>query len=780
MTEFPQLDSCLVVLMFTIGDDLISCLNKEMAFIRVTVQQFQGRKGQSYAGTGNKVNATSSMGNNAGGQAREKLLLAQAQESGHVLDEEQLAFLIDPGILDGQAAQTSIPNNAAFQTEDLDANDFDCDDVFTAHAILMASLSNYGLNIISEVPHSEPYHNDMDNQSVHAMHDFEQPHIVDFLENKITSDSNIIPYSQYLQETQQAAVQDTNLYAQQDSMILSVIAQMLEQMINLKAQRIKPTLYDGSVISSQHVVILVIDEEETLILEERFFKHFIPQQELSVEQAFWFQISNPNTEQSDISLVRIEAPSELPKSSTSTSKSKPSGNTKNNRILRTTNSNMKNKVEDHYRSAKSKSNKMNRVVEPIGSADVKNSMLNANSKLICATCNKCMFDAIHDMCVPLSSTKVVPLKETTSHLVETQNPEIKVYSRRLKQVKSIGSSKKSKIVKSRVANNSKPNHSWGSNATDVPSSSSLVNDKLSRLFSDLEVAFQKNTCFIQDLDDVDILSGSRDTNLYTISLDDILKTSLICLLSKASKTKSWLWHRRLSHLNFGTLNHLAKDDFVRDIPKLKFKKYHLCSTCELGKSKKSSDQPKAEDTNQEKLYLLHMDLCGLMHVESINGKKYILVIVDDYSRFTWVKFSRSKDEAPDAIIKCIKNIHVCLNATVRNLMHDKKPDLSFLHVFCSLCYPTNDSEDLGKLNAKADIGIIVGYAPAKKAFSIYNRRTRKIIETIHVTFDELTAMAFEQFNLGLGLQFMTPGTSSSGLVPNPVPQQPIIPPTRND
>ncbi|GKB87708.1 retrovirus-related pol polyprotein from transposon TNT 1-94 [Tanacetum coccineum] len=124
---------------------------------------------------------------------------------------------------------------------------------------------------------------------------------------------------------------------------------------------------------------------------------------------------------------------------------------------------------------------------------------------------------------------------------------------------------------------------------------------------------------------------SRDTNLYTISVDDMLKTSPICLLSKASKTKSWLWHRWLSHLNFGTLNKLAKDGLVRGIPKLKFQKDHLCSSCALGKSKKSSHQPKAEDTNQEKLYRLHMDLCGPMRVESINGKKYILVIVDDYS-----------------------------------------------------------------------------------------------------------------------------------------------------
>ncbi|GJY03564.1 integrase, catalytic region, zinc finger, CCHC-type containing protein [Tanacetum coccineum] len=92
-------------------------------------------------------------------------------------------------------------------------------------------------------------------------------------------------------------------------------------------------------------------------------------------------------------------------------------------------------------------------------------------------------------------------------------------------------------------------------------------------------------------------------------------------------------------------------------------------------------------------------------------------------------------------------------------MQDKKPDLSFFHVFGALCYPTNDNEDLGKLDVKADIGIFVGYITAKKAFRIYNKRTRNIIETIHVTFDELTAMASEQFSSGPGLHSMTPATS---------------------
>nr|GEW04170.1 hypothetical protein [Tanacetum cinerariifolium] len=113
-------------------------------------------------------------------------------------------------------------------------------------------------------------------------------------------------------------------------------------------------------------------------------------------------------------------------------------------------------------------------------------------------------------------------------------------------------------------------------------------------------------------------------------------------------------------------------------------------------------------------------------------------------------------------------------------MHDKKPDLSFLYVFGSLCYSTNNSEDLDKLNANADIGIFVGYSPVKKAFRIYNKRTRKIIETIQVTFDELTAMASKQFSSGPGLQCLTSATTSSRLVPNTIPQQPCNPPNRDD
>ncbi|GJU87857.1 retrovirus-related pol polyprotein from transposon TNT 1-94 [Tanacetum coccineum] len=346
------------------------------------------------------------------------------------------------------------------------------------------------------------------------------------------------------------------------------------------------------------------------------------------------------------------------------------------------------------------------VVARKGTANVQHSKLNANSKLKCVKCNSCMLSDNHDLCVldfinnvnarvksksvkkrskrknwkptgkvftnigyiwrptgrtftivgnvcPLTritTTTEVPLRKPTALENEPPKPVVTlVYSRKPRKSKTNVLVSKFKVLK------------FIGNVTI--SRVYYVEGLGHNLFSigqfcdsNLEVAFRQHTCFIRNLEGVDLLTGSRGNNLYTLSLGDMMASSPICLLLKASKTKSWLWHRRLSHLNFGAINHLARHGLVRGLPKLKFEKDHLCSACAMGKSKKKPHKPKSEDTNQEKLYLLHMDLCGPMRVASVNGKKYILVIVDDYSRFTWVKCLRSKDEAPDFIIKFLKMI----------------------------------------------------------------------------------------------------------------------------
>ncbi|GJZ94764.1 integrase, catalytic region, zinc finger, CCHC-type containing protein [Tanacetum coccineum] len=189
--------------------------------------------------------------------------------------------------------------------------------------------------------------------------------------------------------------------------------------------------------------------------------------------------------------------------------------------------------------------------------------------------------------------------------------------------------------------------------------------------SDLEVAFRKHSCYIISKNGVDLLKGSRGSNLYTVSVKDMIKSSPICLLLKSSKNKSWLWHHRLNHLNFSTINDLARKDFVRGLPRLKFEKDHLCSACQLGKSKKYTHKPKSKNTIMEVL------------------------------------------------------------------------------LFGALYYPTNDSEGLGKLKATTDIGIFVGYAPNRKV-----QDPKPIL--------------------------LTPRQISSGLVPDPVPTTPYVPPTNKD
>ncbi|GJU84477.1 retrovirus-related pol polyprotein from transposon TNT 1-94 [Tanacetum coccineum] len=567
---------------------------------------------------------------------------------------------------------------------------------------------------------------------------------------------------------------------------------------------------------------------------------------------------------------------------------------------------------------------MNRVIEPISNANVKHSMLNANSELICATCNECMFDAIHDLCVlnfvndvnvcsksksaksskkkktwkparkiltnvgcrwlptgrtftidgkkclvtRITSTRVVPPKETSKTPITTPNPEIKVVQIVLWYLDS-GCSKHMTGNRSKLINfvhkflgivrfgNDQIAKIMG--YCDFE----MGNVTISRVYyveglghnlfsvgkfcdSDLKVAFCKHTCYIRDLEVVDLLEGSRGLNLYTLSLEDMGKArntptnpklrihsrkSLSAAYGplRANEDSKYQWAKiHIVRLN-ATVRNIRTDngtEFVNQTLRAYYEDVGISHQTSVARTPQQNDVVKRRNRTS-------FNLCGPMRIQSINGRKYILVIVNHYSRFTWVKFLQSKDEVPEFVIKFLKMIQVRLNATVRNIrtdngtkfvnqtlrayyedvrishqtsvarspqqndaverrnltlveaartmlifpkaplflwaevvattfytqnrslirkrhnktpyevLHDKKPYLSYLYVFGALCYPTNDSEDLGKLKPKVDIGIFVGYALAKKAYRIYNKRTRLIIETIHIDFDELTTMASE-------------------------------------
>ncbi|GJV88017.1 retrovirus-related pol polyprotein from transposon TNT 1-94 [Tanacetum coccineum] len=267
-------------------------------------------------------------------------------------------------------------------------------------------------------------------------------------------------------------------------------------------------------------------------------------------------------------------------------------------------------------------------------------------------------------------------------------------------------------IVSRITNVLKISNSLGSNLSNVPSSSNSLadctvhfgNDQFApilgygdlnqgnvtikrvyyveglnhNLFSvgqlcdaDLEVAFRKSTCFVRDLQGNDLLTGNRGSDLYTISLQETTSSTPICFMAKASPTQAWLWHRRLSHLNFDYITLLSKKDVVTGLPKLKYVKDQLCSSCEMSKAKRSSFKSKVVPSSKGRLNLLHMDLCGPMRVASINGKKYILVIVDDYSRYTWTLFLRSKDETPEVLKDFLTMIQRNLQAQVISVRTDR-------------------------------------------------------------------------------------------------------------
>ncbi|GJS29069.1 reverse transcriptase domain-containing protein [Tanacetum coccineum] len=325
LTEiFPQIDFGLAVPVFKQGDDPIDAINKMMSFLstvvtsrfpstnnqlrnssnprqqatihdgRVTVQPLQGRQNSYAAGTsGTRANTSGTGGNYSGQQRvvkcfncqgeghmarqcpkpkrkrdatwfRDKVLLVEAQGNGKVLNEEELEFLADPGIAEGPVTQSVITHNAAYQADDLDAYDSDCDEISTAKAVLMANLSSYGSDVLSEVPISDNTNNDMLNQSVQEMPYSEPSHFVEHPENEIHSDSNIILYSQYLIESQNAAVQDTNSSAQQDALILSVFEQLSNQVTNCNKVN-----KDNLIANESLSVELERYKERVKLLEER-------------------------------------------------------------------------------------------------------------------------------------------------------------------------------------------------------------------------------------------------------------------------------------------------------------------------------------------------------------------------------------------------------------------------------------------------------------------------------------------------------------------------------
>ncbi|GJU45536.1 retrovirus-related pol polyprotein from transposon TNT 1-94 [Tanacetum coccineum] len=976
-SEFSQPDSGLIVPVFQKGDDPIDAINHMMSFLtavvtsrypttnnqlrnssnprqqatindgRITLQPVQGRQISFASGT-SRTYTPGASGSNSGKQRT-----------------EELAVLADLGIAEGQATQTVITHNAAYQADDLDAYDSDCDELNTAKVALMANLSHYGSDALAEVHNHDNVNNNMINQAVQAMPSSEQSNVVNHSETEITSDNNIIPYSQYVIESQQAAVQNSNSSAQQDALILSVIEQLKTQVvnctkINLDNKSVNDTLtaelerykeqvkvlkerqnvdlkkkkslmqtvtllkndfkkeesrnidrkialekkikqLDNIVFKrdqSARIIHMLMKPQffydhttkqalETLMLaEESHFKtRFVPQTELSAKQAFWFQNSvNSSDPNPSCRPTKVEVPNELPKVSMV---------------------NMSLKKLKHHLAGFDVGVKERTTATAItgGSWGFEHSKACFRDEIIpFVKALKDLFNTFYQYLIDELSEEIFQRDNSVSNQsapsfdqlfelneLKAQSQEKDTVIKKLKEkIKSLsGNINKDKVKKDIVEMetiNIELDHRVSKLITEnehLKQTFKQLYDliKLARIQSkeqcdDLINQVNLNSVEISDLnaslqEKVLVITALND-DLWKLKgkavVDDVVTNHTIdpeTLKIDVEPITPKLLNKRTAH--FAYIKHTQEEAVVlRDIVEHIKSNYPLDhsleSTCSL-QNKDCDFAPKGTANVQHSklnanselkcvkcngcILSDNRDFCVLDFINDVNAHnksksvkksskrkvwkptgKYILIIVDDYSRFTWVKCLRSKDEAPDFIIKFLKMIQLRLKVLVRRirtdngtefvnqalheyydkaeavatacytqnrsiirlhhgktpyeLLHDKLPDLSFFHVFGALYYSTNDRENLGKLQPKADIGIFIGYAPIKKAFRIYNRRTRRIIKTIHVDFDELTAMAYEHSSSGPALHEMTPAIISSGLVPNPPPSTPFVPPTRTD
>ncbi|KAI3729858.1 hypothetical protein L6452_18529 [Arctium lappa] len=366
----------------------------------------------------------------------------------------------------------------------------------------------------------------------------------------------------------------------------------------------------------------------------------------------------------------------------------------------------------------------------------------------------------------------------------------------------------------------------------------------------LDVMFKRQYCSLLKEDTTtELLRAKRRGDLYLMDFKSTNREEKLCLVSSKNE-EAWLWHNRFCHLNFHTLNKLVKLELVSGLPSIRFDKDHLCSACEMGKLKRAAHKAKSDISCTRPLQMLHVDLCGPISVQSLGGKKYILVLIDEFSRYTWVEFVRKKSDVPEVLINLIKRIQVLydyrvqrirsdngtefknstidaylstegisqnfsaartpqqngvverknrtlveaartmLNAsglsisfwaeaistacftqnrslivkrhakTPYHLLHQRKPNIKYFHVFGCRCFVLNDRDQIGKFSPKADEAKFVGYSSNSKAYRIYVLKSKHILESINVSFDDSFQMTSEQISSGLKLQDEDSGGSS--------------------
>nr|GEU95833.1 hypothetical protein [Tanacetum cinerariifolium] len=712
------------------GDDPIDAINHMMSFLtavvtsRVTVQPIQGRHNSLAAGT-SRTYTSGANGNNSGKQRtlvyynckgeghmskqctkpkmkkdeswfKDKVLLVQAQANGQILHEEELAFLAGPGIAEAQTTHNVITHNAAYQADDLDAYDSDCDEINSAKIALMANLSHYGFDDLAEVYNQDNVPHNVINQDVQEMSLFEQSNITTQVE---------------------------------------VPKELLEvSRVNTSLKKLKHHLANFDVAVEQHCVEskgFQVKMNKVLNKNERFLKQAISKDIVIIVVTSTVNNTYEHVHECE-RCVKLETGLQkdfikrekvtLP---TSASGSQPLGNTKKDKIQQTPSSAKKNKLEAYPRNVRTSLQNKKSVVNTKNIASVQESKLNVNSDLQCVTCNGCLFYDNHDSCVlefinsmnarvksksttkplkrkvwkptekvftnirykwrpagrtftivrnvcPLTritTTAKVPLRKPIPLESNTSKPVVTlVYSRKPNESRNNVPVSKSKINTSLIADKKEPNKSWGSTVSNVPSSFTV-----------------ECRCL-----------RSKDE-----APDFIIK------FLKMIQVRIKVPVQRIRTNN--------RTEFVNQTLR---EYYELVGIFHETSVARSPQQNNVVERRNRTL---------------IEDARTMLIYAQALL-FLWAEAVATACYIQNRSIICL--LH---GKTPYELLHGKLPDLSFLHVFGALCYPTNDSENLGKLQPQADIGIFIGPA----------------------------------------LYEITPATISSGLVPKPTSSTPFVPLSRN-
>nr|GEV12020.1 hypothetical protein [Tanacetum cinerariifolium] len=788
-SEFSSPKTGLVVLVFQKGDDPIDAINHMMSFLtavvtsrypaknkqlrtssnprqqatinngRVTIQPIQGRQNSMTAGSSRPYASGSGRASgkqrvivcyNCKGEGhmskqctkpkrkrdaewfKDKVLQVQAQANGQVLQEEELEFLADPGTAETSSNQYVVTNNAAYQADDLDAYDSDCDELNSAKIALMANLSHYGSDNLAEdfetrfVPQTElsaeqafwsRYSVQPEEPNLSASTTIvEVPkelskfslvnsslkklkfHLASFdmvIKERTTATAitegtwgfehtkacfrdDIIPFVKALKESfnsfDQFLIDELNIvnivvrdHVKSACMNVDVcescVTIVTVHQKNFIHKECYDTLFQKFNTLEKHCISLEVDNQ---LKKEIFQRNISFSQESAPTFTELFEINDLKARSQAKDIVILKLREKLQSFSGDVKERKVKKEIEEIETLNIELDHRVTKLVAENEHLKQTYKKLYDSIKPS----------RAQSKVQCDDLIKQVnlkSAKISDLNASLQEKVLVitTLKESLSKLKgkDAINEAVPLHSIDPELLKIDVAPLAPKLRKNRTAYTNYIRHTLEEVATlrEIVESERLINP----LNTSLDYAYG-----------VDPLTGSRGNNLYTLSLQDMMVSLPTCLLSKASKTKSWLWHHRLSHLNFGAINHLARQGLVRD-----------------------------------------------------NGTEFVNQMLHDYYEEVGISHETSVARSPQQ------------NGVV------KRRNRTLIDAACTI-------ENLGKLQPKANIGIFIGHAPTKKAFRIYNRRTRRIVEIIHVDFDELTAMASEKSSSGPALNEMTPATIS--------------------